>query len=145
MVKTGTAPRVTTKVTSEKAALAGPLDEERARSADRVSWVEAYLANRVSFIETLRAIAAEQRGKPRDPWAEALSSLKGRKDNDGVERIATDAVFDRLALRPFERTPEAGRRVKALMSALGWTPVRSRQATATGSAGRVRGYARTVA
>lgn len=95
-----------------------------------------------SFVETLRANAAQIRSEAQDPWACALANIKGRKDSDGVERISTDGVFDYLGLRPLERTPEAGKRVKAIMCSRGWIWVRARHVTGAGSAGRVRGYAR---
>jgi hypothetical protein len=95
-----------------------------------------------SFVETLRAAAAKLHSEAVDPWATALANIKGRNGNDGVERISTDAVFDQLNLRPLERTPEAGKRVKAIMCAMGWTWVRARHVRGTGAAGRVRGYAR---
>jgi hypothetical protein len=37
--------------------------------------------------------------KPSDPWTDALRNISGQTGHDGVERIATDAVFDVAALR----------------------------------------------
>lgn len=93
-----------------------------------------------SFVERLRV--ARQTIKPSDSWTSALRNLRGQTGHDGVERLATDAVFERLDLPRIKRTPEAAKRLKGLMVDLGWTPVRSRHVTSRGRAARVRGYAR---
>jgi hypothetical protein len=93
-----------------------------------------------SFVERLRA---SRTIKPSDPWTALLrNNIRGQVGHDGVERIATDAVFERLDLPPLKRTPEAAKRLKLLMVDLGWTPVRARCVTSRGRAARVRGYAR---
>jgi hypothetical protein len=94
----------------------------------------------MSFIESLQN--ARQNIKPSDPWTAALRNIRGQIGHDGVERIATDAVFEQLDLPPLKRTPEAAKRLKGLMVTLGWTPVRARAVTARGRAARMRGYAR---
>ena len=94
----------------------------------------------VSFISRLRA--ARSNIKPSDPWTDALRNVQGKTGSDGVDRIATEAVFDVLELPRFQRTPEAGKRVKTIMLELGWTPVQERRhVTSRGRAARVRGYA----
>jgi hypothetical protein len=93
-----------------------------------------------SFVERLRAARSI---KPSHPWTTPLRKIRGQVGHDGVERIATDAVFEQLDLPPFKRTPEAAKRLKGLMVGLGWTPVRARAVTARGRAARVRGYARS--
>lgn len=93
-----------------------------------------------SFIQRLRAIRSTI--KPFDPWMESLRTIRGQIGHDGVERIATDAIFEKLDLPPLKRTPEAAKRLKGLMVDLGWTPVRARAVTVRGRAARVRGYAR---
>jgi hypothetical protein len=95
---------------------------------------------RLSFMQQLDA--AKAKIAPVDPWEERLRRLRGDVGSDGVSRISTASVFDALELPPFQRTAEAGKRVKAVMHALGWTPVRARHATSRGRAARVRGYAR---
>jgi hypothetical protein len=80
--------------------------------------------------------------KPPDPWTALLRNIPGQLGHDGIERIATDAVFEQLDIPPLKRTPEAAKRLKLLMVDLGWTPVRSRHVTSRGRAARVRGYAR---
>ena len=92
------------------------------------------------FITRLRA--ARSAIKPSDPWADDLQKVRGQAGGDGVSRIATEAIFDVLDLPPYQRTPEAGKRVKSIMLDLGWTPVRARHAISRGRAARVRGYAR---
>jgi hypothetical protein len=96
----------------------------------------------MDFITFLRELAARASAKPLDPWIAPLRKLRGRKGSDGVERIATDAILDALELPRHERTPEAGKRIKAIMVELGWTPVRTMHVTARGRAARMRGYAR---
>lgn len=93
-----------------------------------------------SFVARLRA--AHSSIKSSDPWTAPLRDIRGQIGHDGVERIATDAVFEQLDLSPLKRTPEAAKRLKLLMINLGWTPVRSRHVTSRGRAARVRGYAR---
>ena len=97
-----------------------------------------------SFVDRLRAVRAAAI-KPSDPWTVTLRNIRGKIGHDGVERIATDAVFERLDLPPLKRPPEAAKRLKRLMVDLGWTPVRARAVTARGRAARVRGYARLPA
>jgi hypothetical protein len=102
----------------------------------------AWLSNgsEQSFIARLRA--ARSTIKPFDPWTSALRNVKGNLGTDGVSRIATEQVFDVLELPRLQRTPEAGKRIRAIMVELGWTAVRARHVTSRGRASRVRGYAR---
>jgi hypothetical protein len=96
-------------------------------------------AAKQSFVERLKA---HRTIKPSDPWTAPLRNIRGQIGHDGVERIATDAVFEQLDLPTLKRTPEAAKRLRGLMVELGWTPVRARAVTARGRAARVRGYAR---
>jgi hypothetical protein len=81
------------------------------------------------------------------PWRAVLAEIKGDIGRDGVERIATDRVFDILdvslpeGMPRYKRTPEAQKQLKAQMVLLGWCPVRARLVT-RGFAARVRAYAR---
>jgi hypothetical protein len=93
-----------------------------------------------SFVERLRV--TRQTITPSDPWTASLRNIRGQIGHDGVERIATDTVFEQLDLPRLKRTPEAAKRLKLLMVDFGWTPVRSRHVTSRGRAARVRGYAR---
>jgi hypothetical protein len=94
----------------------------------------------MSFMESLQN--ARQNIKPSDPWTTVLRDLRGSIGHDGLERISTEALFEKLDLPPLKRTPEAAKRLRGLMVELGWTPVRARAVTARGRAARVRGYAR---
>ena len=96
-----------------------------------------------SYVARLRAILTA-RAAPEDPWFAKLRCVKGRVGSDRVERLSTGHLFELLGLHPFERTPEAGKRVRSMMVALNWTPVRARCATTRGHASRVRGYARRI-
>jgi hypothetical protein len=96
----------------------------------------------MSFVGRLRA--TRETIKPSDPWLMPLRSIRGSIGHDGLERIATDAIFERLELPPVKRTPDAAKRLRGLMVELGWTPVRSRHVTSRGRAARVRGYARML-
>src|SRR6516225_3903269 len=86
----------------------------------------------MSFIEHLQA--ARQATKPSDPWIRILRNLCGQVGYDGVERIATETIFEKLEVPPIKRTPEAAKRLHHLMVELGWTPVRSRHVTSRGRA-----------
>jgi hypothetical protein len=97
----------------------------------------------MSFIESLQN--ARQNIKPSDPWISTLLNIRGQIGHDRIERIATEAIFDRLDLPRLQRTPEAAKRLRGLMVELGWTPVRSRHVISRGRAARVRGYARARA
>ena len=88
------------------------------------------ISRRAPSVERLRA--ARSRIKPPHPWTAPLRNIRGQIGYDGVERIATDAVFEQLDLPPLKRTPEAAKRLKGLMVDLGWTPVRSRHVTSRG-------------
>jgi hypothetical protein len=106
-----------------------------------MAWLSSGL--RQPFIERLRAVRTTI--KPFDPWTDVLRKIRGQTGSDGVDRIATEAAFDVLDLPRFQRTPEAGKRIKTIMMELGWTPVRARHVTSRGRAARVRGYARMPA
>ena len=51
----------------------------------------------MSFLEALRAAAVTVQ-RPRHPWTDRLQTLRGTTGYDGVERITTQAVLDRLAV-----------------------------------------------
>ena len=91
------------------------------------------------FIDLLRQYRVATNSA--DPWLEILQAVRGRKGADGVERVSTGDLYDALNLQPFQRTPEAGKRIKTLMQTLGWTPIRARLITCRGNFARVRGYA----
>lgn len=94
----------------------------------------------MSFIERLRE--ARNPITPSNPWLRVLRKIKGQRGIDGLERISTEHVFERLDIPPGKRTPQAAKQVCQLMIDLGWSPTRVRAATSRGRATRVRGYAR---
>ena len=101
----------------------------------------------MAFTEQLRAAKETRRAAAEHPWRPILETIEGDIGGDGVERIATDRVFDLLDVQlpegmpRYKRTPEAQKQVKAQMVLMGWCPVRSRLVT-RGFAARVRAYAR---
>jgi hypothetical protein len=86
--------------------------------------------------------AATDVEEPRDPWRLPLERLQGRVGDDGVERVATQAVFDALNIPQHHRRAGACRRLAALMRELGWRPVKARGLNQRGLLEQIRGYAR---
>jgi hypothetical protein len=79
---------------------------------------------------------------PVDPWRLRLERVRGQIDDDGIERISTQTLFDHMEV--FQRSRGAGacRRLAQVMRELGWTPVRVRDMTRGGYKEQVRGYCR---
>jgi hypothetical protein len=97
-----------------------------------------------SFLRVLRDGAEQARKSIAEhPWTTRLRKLKGRVGGDGVERIATNDVFDILEL-PMRRRPSETVRLSRLMRTLGWLPIRARGLNPGSYRDRVRGYAREV-
>ena len=97
-----------------------------------------------SFLQQLRdGKEAVRKSLPQDPWLAALRKLKGRIGHDGVERIATNDVFDTLEV-PMRRRPSETIRLSRLMRSLGWQNIRARGLNPGSYRDRVRGYAREV-
>ena len=66
-----------------------------------------------SFVERLRVAPSNHKNHQTDPWTSALRiSAVMSACHDGVERIATDAVFEQLDLPPLKQTPEAAKRLR---------------------------------
>jgi hypothetical protein len=88
----------------------------------------------MAWTEQLRA-GRENHTVPEHPWRPILETIKGDIGRDGVERIATDRVFDLLdvllaeGMPRYKRTPEAQKQLKAQMVLLGWCPVHARLVT----------------
>ena len=101
----------------------------------------------MAWTEQLHAAVENMKAAPEHPWRSILAGITADIGHDGVERIATDRVFDLLdillpeGLPRYKRTPEAQKELKAQMVLLGWCPVRARLVT-RGFAARVRAYAR---
>src|ERR1700732_2989773 len=99
---------------------------------------------RRSFVQSLRDSAQRVRNaRPEDAWERTLRKLKGRIGHDGVERIATNDVFDALEV-PMRRRPSETIRLSRLMRSLGWSNIRARGLNAGSYRDRVRGFAREV-
>jgi hypothetical protein len=100
---------------------------------------------RRSFVQSLRDSAQTVRSaRPEDAWDRTLRKLKGRIGHDGIERIATNDVFDALEV-PMRRRPSETIRLSRLMRGLGWSNIRARGLNPGSYRDRVRGYAREVA
>jgi hypothetical protein len=95
---------------------------------------ENFGTRHLSFIQQLEAAKASVANI--DPWENQLRRVRGDVGSGGEERISTEGVFDALDLPAFQRTAEAGKRVKSLMHALGWVPVRARHVTGRGPGGK---------
>jgi hypothetical protein len=96
----------------------------------------------MAFIDALRASRDKAREGAKDPWRAPLQKLKGKVWDDDIERIATQAVFDRLDVPQGMRTAQACRRLAKIMTELGWTPIRARGLNRSGYRDQVRGWAR---
>lgn len=96
----------------------------------------------MSFIASLRQTKEKARTAARDPWHLRLEGIRGKKWDDGIERISTQTVFDILEVPHKSRTAGASRRLAKLMLELGWSPIKARGLTPGGFRDQVRGYAR---
>jgi hypothetical protein len=96
----------------------------------------------MSFIQSLREGKARSLKASQDPWRLRLEGLRGKKWDDGIERISTQTVFDVLDVPHRSRTAGACRRLSKLMRELGWSPIKARGLTPGGFRDQVRGYAR---
>src|SRR5436305_12976448 len=96
----------------------------------------------MSFTQRLEQARAEIATLDTDPWALRLERLRGQIDDDGIERVTTQSVFDVLEVPQRSRGAGACRRLAKLMSELGWMAVRVRGLTRGGYLEQVRGYCR---
>ena len=101
----------------------------------------------MSFRELLReardAVQAARPAADQDPWEHLLRRLKGRVGHDGIERIATNDVFDTLEV-PMRQRARHTVRLSTVMRRLGWTNIRARGLNPGSYRDRVRGYSREV-
>jgi hypothetical protein len=95
----------------------------------------------VSFISSLEQSKREAQAV-KDPWLLRLDGLRGKKWDDGIERISTQTIFDDLEVPHRSRNAGACRRLAKLMGELGWNPIKARGLTQGGFRDQVRGYAR---
>jgi hypothetical protein len=96
-----------------------------------------------SWLEKLGDAQAEGTART-DPWKLRLERVRAKIDDDGLERLTTQQLFDALEVPQRSRTAGACRRLAAVMAELGWTAVRVRGLTPSGFTEQVRGYARHV-
>ena len=99
----------------------------------------------MSFISQLKQARDQLCAQQADPWYVRLEGARGKIDDEGVERISTQSLFDILELPQRSRNAAAGRKVAKIMRELGWTAVKARGLTPGGFTDQVRGYARTKA
>jgi len=95
----------------------------------------------LSFQALLRNAQAEM-AAPVDPWRLRLERVRGKIGDDGVERIASQAVLDFLEVPQRSRGAGACRRLAKLMRELGWHPIKARGLNQRGLLEQIRGYAR---
>jgi hypothetical protein len=96
----------------------------------------------MSLIGRLRAADAELSARHSEPWFVRLERVRGKAGDDGVERIATQSLFDHLEIPQRSRGAGACRRLAKVMRELGWTALRVRDLTRGGYLENVRGYCR---
>jgi hypothetical protein len=96
----------------------------------------------MSFLGSLRKARDEMRALQADPWRLRLEGLHGKKWDDGIERIASQTVFDILEVPQQSRKAGACRRLSKIMREIGWHPIKARGLTPGGFRDQVRGYAR---
>jgi hypothetical protein len=104
---------------------------------EAVSW-----SNAMSFIASLKLAQQQVRKTEKDPWQLCLEGIRGKKWDDGIERISTQTVFDILEVPQRSRAAGACRRLATLMRKLGWSPIKARGLTPGGFRDQIRGYAR---
>jgi hypothetical protein len=97
----------------------------------------------VSWLERMREAQAEIAAADTvDPWHLALARVRGKIDYDGLERVSSQMLLDRLEVPQRNRTAGTFRRLAKVMTELGWTAVRVRDLTRGGYKEQVRGYCR---
>ena|SRR6478736_612350 len=96
----------------------------------------------MSFVSMLREAAAKGQAQAADLWRLRLERVRGKVGDDGVERIATQALFDILEVPQRSRSAAACRRLARIMRELGWSTMKARGLTQAGYRDQVRGYAR---
>lgn len=79
---------------------------------------------------------------PVDPWRLRLERLRGKIGDDGIERVASQAVLDVLEVPQRARGAGVCRRLRKIMRELGWRPIKARGLNQRGLLEQIRGYAR---
>jgi hypothetical protein len=96
----------------------------------------------MSWLSKLHEAQTQIASQTADPWRLPLERMHGRTGDDGIERIATQAVFDLLEVPQRNRGAGACRRLAKLMRELGWAPIKARGLNQRGLREQIRGYAR---
>jgi hypothetical protein len=117
-------------------ALVPPVCGDGSETNEALPW-----SNLMSFISSLKEARKKVQAR-KDPWHLRLEGVRGKKWDDGIERISTQTVFDILEVPHRSRTAGACRRLAKLMRELGWSPIKARGLTPGGFRDQVRGYAR---
>jgi hypothetical protein len=100
--------------------------------------------DQIYAITMLRQATANAQSQAADPWHLRLERVRGKVGDDGVERIATQALFDLLEVAQRSRSTAACRRLARIMRELGWSAMKARGLTQAGYRDQVRGYARAA-
>jgi hypothetical protein len=96
----------------------------------------------MSWRGKLEKVRTELLAQNADPWLLPLERVRGKIGDDGVERVATQAVLDFLEVPQGNRGAGSCRRLKQLMCELGWRPIKARGLNQRGLLEQIRGYAR---
>jgi hypothetical protein len=96
----------------------------------------------MSVLEKMRLATAKQAERKREPWLGLLENVHGRVGDDGIERVSTQSLFDRLQIPVSRRKLPAQKRLSGVMAQLGWSSTRMRDFSAGGYLEQVRGYCR---
>jgi hypothetical protein len=96
----------------------------------------------MSFIASLKLAQQQVRKTEKDPWHLSLKGIRGKKWDDGIERISTQTVFDILEVPHRSRAAGACRRLAKLMRELGWYSIKARGLTPGSFRDQIRGFAR---
>lgn len=95
-----------------------------------------------SWIGRLEQARAEMLARDAEPWRLPLERLHGKDSGDGIERIATQAIFDVLEVPQVNRRAGACKRLARIMRELGWSPIKARGLNQAGFRDQIRGYAK---
>lgn len=96
----------------------------------------------VSWRTRLEQAKAKTAAGAVDPWRLPLERLHGKDIGDGIERIATQAVFDFLEVPQVNRRAGACKRLARVLKDLGWNPIKARGLNQAGFRDQIRGYAK---
>jgi hypothetical protein len=96
----------------------------------------------MAWVNKIERLRVQTLARDADPWRLPLERLRGKVGDDGVERIATQTVFDALEVPQRARGAGACRRVAKLMRELQWHPIKARGLNQRGLLEQIRGYAR---